>query len=628
MTLHSVYQILSSTSTGVEAGTGWFCKEANDYARQKYPEISRDAVYGVTNAHVVRGSQALYARFSVCRKSDLPLQLVGICQESDLAIVKLSGVAKQFLERKLKEKAGIDAIPTLQLMNSDACMPAQYDQADPNNAVLAYGYPLGCEYQAVTRGVVEGWKRIPGHSESLFIAHTATIQPGNSGGCLVLKGKVVGVNSLKATSQQVDNLNMSISSNVLLSYLPHLVDERQSQLSTAVVRLANRLNAQGLELSLLEASCKEASYIGDPATMETAYNDAMHGDVTHDVVPDKHKSLSRFVKYYAARPGFHSLWSKVTYLIHTGNHAQLRNLAASNDFESLLCRHCKKSQKCRDVNCSHSTCQNMYAACQSAMPAKVVHSVSMGFEYKPVTAMTAAALGLKKAVPGGVVVSKALKYGPTAALQRYDVITAVKTSNDGMCKLDENGEHFKQTWGLSLSLGDIVERAPLGTEVAFQVHRGDKDMVLRWEKTQQNKPSCRALDTSEQHLNSCITLAGCSFKVLRMNDMADPRIAQSEAAKYAMDPQKRHLEKIIVANVDPSSVAYHNWSLQPGMVLDEINRTALADCASPWVAFCQMLVDASKSGVALIATEGGGVDSLPVTKQDGALITQYIQQII
>ena len=433
---------------------------------------------------------------------------------------------------------------------------------------------------------------------------------------------------MKATSQNVDNLNMAISSNVLLSYLPHLLDERQSQLSTAVVRLANRLNAQGLELPLLEASCKEASYIGDPATMETAYNDAMHGGVTHNAVPDKHKSFSKFVTRYATRPGFHSLWSKVTYLIHTGNHAELRNLAANNNFESLLCRHCKKSQKCKDVNCGHATCQNMYTACQSAMPAKVVHAVSMGFEYKPVTPLTASALGLANSVSKGVVVSKALKYGPTAALQRYDVITAVKTSNDGLCKLDENGEHFKQTWGLSLSLSDIVERAPLGTEVAFQVHRGDKDMVLRWEKTQQNKPSCRALDMSEQHLNSCITLAGCSFKVLRMNDMADPRIAQSEAAKYAMDPQKRHLEKIIVANVNPSSVAYHNWSLVPGMVLDEVNRTPLHKCASPWIAFCQMLVDSSKSGVALIATESGGVDSIPVTKEDAALLMQYIQQII
>lgn len=640
MTNHAVFQILSTTPQGVEAGSGWFSKEANELARQKFPETSRDAVYGITNAHVVHGSVALYSRHSVARKSDLPIQVVGICQEADLALVKISGDAKHYLEQKLKEKAGISSIPMLELANSDSCMPANYNQTDPNHAVLAVGYPLGCEFQSTTTGVVENWKRIPGHSESLFLAHTATIQPGNSGGALLLGGKVVGVNSLKASSQNVDNLNMSIPSNTVANYLPHLLNESQTDLTRAVIQLANRLNAQGLEMALLEAATKDASFLGDPASMETAYNEAMMGEsvISQAMIPMKHRTLSAFVRRYAREPGFHSLWSRVSCMIHTGDHAALRTMAAGDTFKELLCKPCKVSRKCDDCErkkkdgeelmCGYTDCNNMYTACQSAIPAKVVHSVNMGFDYKPMTRTTAQALGVAAAETGGVIVTSALEYGPTAALQRYDVITAVKTSNDGLCRLDENGEHYKASWGLSLSLSDLVERAQLGTEVAFQVHRGQQNLVMKWNKVQQNKPSCRVLDASEQHLNSCVTIGGCSFKVLRMNDMMDPGMVNTRAAKYAMDPHKRHLETVIVSDVSPASVAYHNYSLRPGMVLDEINRTSLKECESPWVAFCQMLVDSAKTGVALLATEKGGIDSIRVSPQEAASLTQYLQQII
>ena len=548
MTNHAVFQILSTTPQGVEAGSGWFSKEANELARQKFPETSRDAVYGITNAHVVNGSLALYSRHSVARKSDLPIQVVGICQEADLALVKISGDAKHYLERKLNEKAGISSIPMLELADSDDCMPAKYDHADPECRVLAVGYPLGCEFQSTTTGIVENWKRIQGHSESLFLAHTATIQPGNSGGALLLRGKVVGVNSLKATSQNVDNLNMSIPSNTVAAYIPHLLDERQTNLTQAVIQLANRLNAQGLEMTLLEAATKDASFLGDPATMETAYNEAMMGEsaISQAMIPTKHRTLSAFVRRYARQPGFHSLWSRVSCMIHTGDHAALRTMAVGNTFKELLCKPCKVSRKCDDCErkkndgqelmCGYAACDNMYTACQSAIPAKVVHSVNVGFEYKPMTSMTAKTLGVAAAESGGVIVTSALEYGPTASLLRYDVITAVKTSNDGLCHLDENGEHYKASWGLSLSLSDLVERAQLGTEVAFQVHRGQQNLVMKWNKVQQNKPSCRVLDASEQHLNSCVTLGGCSFKVLRNERHDEPRHGKHQSGQVRHEP--------------------------------------------------------------------------------------------
>ena len=293
---------------------------------------------------------------------------------------------------------------------------------------------------------------------------------------------------------------------------------------------------------------------------------------------------------------------------------------------SVKCGDCDRKERLGEAvtECDYESCNNMYTSCRSAAPAKVVHSVSMGFEYKPMTELTARALRYTPPQKG-VVVSSSLEYGPTSELQRYDVITAVKTAADGLCTLDENGEVYKSAWGLSLSLSDIVERAALGTEVAFQVHRADKNMVLRWSKVQQNKPACRALDASEQHLNSAITVGGCTFKVLRMNDLNDPRIASSPAAAHAMNPHKRHLERVIVADVSPESVAYHNYSLAPGQILEEINQQALGD-ASPWTSFCTKLANSAEQGVALIATECGGVDAVQITANEANAIQQYLHQ--
>lgn len=641
MSNHAVFQILATTPAGMEAGTGWFSADANKYAKERYPDLARDAAYAFTNAHVVLGASTLFSRHGVCRRHDLPLQVVGIARDADLAVVKLSGEAKSFLESKLREKTGIRAIPSLSMIDSDLTMPAKYDAASPDAAVVAIGYPLGSEFQSVTTGVIEGLKRIPDHSESLFLAGTYTIQPGNSGGPLLYKNGVVGINSMKATGASTDNLNMSIASNTVKSYLPHLLDESQLALTKKVVQLANHLNAQGVEVALLEAMMKEDAVIGNPANMKMAYASAMNSEkiCCGATIPDAHKTLRSVIMRYANEPGFHKLFSTVTNHIHTGNLVALRNLASAKNMSSLLCEHCvTTSARCNDcggkkrtrkTQCVNTACgtSNLYETCRSAAPAKVIHSPTLGFEYRPASSLTAKALNAPTS--GGVVVSSVLKYGPTKDLQKYDVISAVKTASDGLMQLDENGEHYNASWGLSLGLSDLVERAPLGTEVAFQLHRGGESMVLKYTKnplSDADRPAVRALDASEAHLNAAVTVGGVTFKVLRMNDLMDPRLAASPAAQYAA-PTKRHLEKVIVADVSPASAAFHHYSLMPGMVMNEINKEAVAETGS-WISFCEKLADAPlHGGVALLGTECGGVDTIRVSQEEAASLHQYLSQI-
>lgn len=443
---------------------------------------------------------------------------------------------------------------------------------------------------------------------------------------------------MKATGLSTDNLNMSIASNTIQSYLPHLLVETQVALSQKVVGLANHLNAQGVEVALLEAMMKEQAVLGEPANMEAAYNAAMDCGVSccGTDIPAAHKTFKGVIQRYANEPGFHKLFSALSYHIHTGDSHALHNLA-SQGLSSMLCEHCVQvSARCSDcggkkerkTQCVNTSCgANMYEICRSAAPATVVHSPTLGFEYKPTSALTAQALNAPPG--GGVVLTSVVGYGPTKDLQKYDVITAVKTESDGLMKLDENGEYFNAEWGLSLGLSDLVERASLGTEVAFQVHRGGESMVLKYTKNPlvgTDRPAVRALDASEAHLNAGVAVGGVTFKVLRMNDLMDPRLATSPAAQYSA-PLKRHLEKVIVADVNPASAAFHHYSLMPGMVLQDVNKEEIR-ATETWVSFCEKLADAPLSGgVVLLGTECGGVDTIRVTRAEADSLHKYLSQI-
>jgi len=233
---NSVFQVLCATPAGIEAGTAWISQDAADYVAKNYPHLvqGESAYYAVTNAHVVRGATSVMGRWQVARRTDLPLSVLSVAADVDLAIVKLSGKPKKYLDALVHEKTGVLGVPGLKMMDSDSIMPSQYDPK--SQRVTSMGYPLGCEMLNRTVGSVQAWKRVPGSGAcSLYIAHTATIQvrvfspsrlhahhlvlthksylslslvfflqPGNSGGPLMMddpqgNSRVLAINSMKAT---------------------------------------------------------------------------------------------------------------------------------------------------------------------------------------------------------------------------------------------------------------------------------------------------------------------------------------------------------------------------------------------------------------------------------------------
>jgi serine protease Do len=136
--------------------------------------------YIITNAHVVKNARHIHVSVMKPRRADamdeysqLPAKIVGLDQETDLAVLKVE--AKN--------------LPVLALSNSQRVTQGQL--------VIALGSPMGLE-NSLTVGFISAPVRYLGDdSRVAFIQTDAPINPGNSGGPLLdIEGRVVGINTM------------------------------------------------------------------------------------------------------------------------------------------------------------------------------------------------------------------------------------------------------------------------------------------------------------------------------------------------------------------------------------------------------------------------------------------------
>ncbi|MEZ5421192.1 MAG: trypsin-like peptidase domain-containing protein [Vicinamibacterales bacterium] len=140
------------------------------------------AGYVMTNYHVVQGARRVQVVLASRRDGasivrprgrTLDAEVVGVDEETDLALLKVSGTA----------------LSPLPLGDSDALRPGQL--------VFAFGSPLGLD-NTVTMGVVSAvGRQLEPDDPMVYIQTDAPINPGSSGGPLVdASGRVVGINTL------------------------------------------------------------------------------------------------------------------------------------------------------------------------------------------------------------------------------------------------------------------------------------------------------------------------------------------------------------------------------------------------------------------------------------------------
>lgn len=135
--------------------------------------INEDEI--VTNAHVVDQAKAVWIQIPGMGKSQIDVEIVGVCYDRDLALLRLPAASKKEIELKL------GTISFLELGDSDKVFRAE--------EIMALGYPLGQQGLKSTVGVISG-------REQHMIQIDAAINPGNSGGPSVnIDGTVIGVNT-------------------------------------------------------------------------------------------------------------------------------------------------------------------------------------------------------------------------------------------------------------------------------------------------------------------------------------------------------------------------------------------------------------------------------------------------
>jgi S1-C subfamily serine protease len=189
------------------SGSGWFIDN------REFNVSTGDDLLVVTNAHVAKNAEEINILVPSLGQEPIPSEVVGLCSQRDIAILKVSD--KKKLLELYKTKTGKVDIVRMKLGDSDGMKRGA--------RVMAAGYPLGLKSIKASMGIVSGYQQF---KSALYLQITAPINPGNSGGPLFNEdGDVVGINSAKIAS--ASGMSFSISSVQLKVMLDVLYQRRQ-----------------------------------------------------------------------------------------------------------------------------------------------------------------------------------------------------------------------------------------------------------------------------------------------------------------------------------------------------------------------------------------------------------------
>jgi len=160
------------------------------------------AGYIVTNNHVVAGASKLIVSLADGRQVEA--DIVGTDPRTDLAVIKI---------------------------NAGDLTVARFGNSDDlrvGDLSVAIGNPGGADFaRSVTQGIISGLNRLLVTEEGLqfrLIQTDAAINPGNSGGALVdVKGRVVGINSIKIAREGFEGMGFAIPSNTVQQIVADLI---------------------------------------------------------------------------------------------------------------------------------------------------------------------------------------------------------------------------------------------------------------------------------------------------------------------------------------------------------------------------------------------------------------------
>lgn len=239
-------QSIWTTSEEAGVGSGIIYKKENDKA------------YVVTNNHVVKDAEEVEVVLDDDER--IKAKVLGTDELSDLAILEVDGEHIDY---------------TASLGSSEDLLIG--------DTVLAIGNPLGMEFSgSVTKGIISGLNRsveidTTGDGQPDWITEViqtdAAINPGNSGGALVnTEGNVIGINSMKIASHQVEGIGFAIPIDSALPIMQQLKENGEVArpfIGITTVEL-NQVPPQYRENVTLPEDIKEGMVIANVQTGSSA----------------------------------------------------------------------------------------------------------------------------------------------------------------------------------------------------------------------------------------------------------------------------------------------------------------------------------------------------------------------
>lgn len=585
---------------GKAIGTGFFLKVDGEHIKEEGLLL--------TNAHVVTNSPVVKIMTTYIEHQALPVTVVSLCHDRDLALLKVEPQVHQWLKRTLHDRYNLDHIPALAFGDSDLLRTGF--------KVHAVGHPLGLVDQQFTTGDYQGPVHLNREIRGLT---SATINGGNSGGPLLgtflqegvkeqefeglhyfapSRYKLMGINTFKLTGANVDGENGFIHANTVIKALPTLLKplqvryQRESQI---MEKFKGMMSKSAPTLS-------DASVAALTDHLSSTELEALNSSDIEKMWTEKNfGGLARGKpRTFVSWLGRHVFKPQSSHM-HIGGPQLLSKVlefAGASDWEGLS--DWKEKRRWHEVRQDVAPTkgpETMPAVIRILPPATAhVHSPQVGITSHP---MFTADLLVHYQCPkneqqewianGGVVVThvapKSL-YEQAGGLEG-DIVYQFK-SEDTTAKLTPGGTWYSKKRDLPMNLEDLCNDTPIGSTITLSVLRkGGKSVELAFEH---REPAYEELPAIRQTYSFCdegkfeakqkAQVQGIVFAPLRLQ-----HVSAFKLLEY-MSPSKRYDFKVVVENVSPESPAYSIDALHAGVVVTHINDKPVA---STWSAFQEQI---------------------------------------
>lgn len=200
-------------------------------------------LYVATNNHVVNGANSLTVTFN--DESTVSAEVKGTVPSTDLAVIRVA----------------LSSIESDTMNNIKVATLGDSDSLKVGNSCIAIGNALGYG-QSVTVGYISALNRQVSVSDSEsdtsytadLIQTDAAINPGNSGGALLnMQGQVIGINSAKLASTEVEGMGYAIPVSTASPIFEDLMNRQTRTKVSSDQAAALGIKGQTVDSSIAEA---------------------------------------------------------------------------------------------------------------------------------------------------------------------------------------------------------------------------------------------------------------------------------------------------------------------------------------------------------------------------------------